>query len=102
MKVTTRIKLFVLNLVCRVVGHRKQRASVGSIGALYCARCYRVTDQLTVRRGETKGDADRIMERIAKMTSYTFNYINWKKRIAHFTQPSGKPYTVPVGAASKA
>jgi hypothetical protein len=97
----TRIKLFALYLFCRIVGHKKQRASVGSIGVLHCSRCHRITDTLTVRRRETKGDAERIMERIALMTGYSFTGINWKKRIAHFTKPNGQLHTVPIGAAMR-
>lgn len=34
------------------------------------------------------------MQRIAIMTGYIFTGINWKKRMAHFTMPNGRPYTV--------
>jgi hypothetical protein len=60
---------------------------------LHCSRCYRITDTLTVRRRETEGDAERIMERIAFMTRYSFVGINWKKRIAHFREPNGQLHT---------
>jgi hypothetical protein len=72
-----------------IVGHRKQRASYKSIGFLHCSRCLHITDQITVRRRETKGDMERVMQRIAIMTGYIFTGINWKKRM-----PNGRPYTV--------
>src|ERR1700752_4731454 len=97
----SRIKLFALYIFCRIVGHKKQRASVRNIGVLHCARCRRITDQLTVRRRQTKGDMERMMERVALMTGYTFTGINWKKRLAHFTKPNGQLHTVPVGGGMR-
>ncbi len=94
-----RFKLFVAYIFCHIVGHKKQRASVRNIGVLHCARCRHITDQLTVRRSKTKGDIERMMERVAFMTGNTFTGINWKKRIAHFRKPNGQLHTVPVGAA---
>lgn len=93
-----RIVLFFARIVCAVIGHDKERASVGNIGVIHCARCHRITDQLTVRHRRTKGDQQRMMATVALATGSTFNGINWKKGLAHFTKSNGVSYAVPLHA----
>jgi len=58
------------------------------VGLLQCARCLRVTDQKTVRRRVTYGDAERRMA-AQPPPGYSFVSCNWKKRKAKFVSPAG-------------
>jgi hypothetical protein len=54
----------------------------------------RITNQFTVRHRQPKSDTERSIRQFAASLGYTFNSINWKKRVAHFTTGTGAPYAV--------
>jgi hypothetical protein len=74
--------------ICKCFGHKKVRGSVGTVGAQACLRCHRITDQLTNRRGMTRGELERAID--AKLTDgWSLERINWKKKVAHLVDRHG-------------
>lgn len=91
-KVFVRVADAWRRFICKVMGHKRVRGSVGTVGVLACVRCHRITDQRTAMRAVTRGELERRLA--ARLPDgWTLNRINWKKRVVHLTDARGNPHT---------